>query len=49
MKRLLIALGLIATLCSEGYALEWLTDLETAMARAQKEKKAVLLDFFNPG
>ena len=45
MKQLLIVLGLIATLCSNARALEWLTDLPTAMARAQKEKKAVLLDF----
>lgn len=45
MKRFLIPLSLIATLCSEVHALEWITDLNTAMARAQKEQKAVLLDF----
>jgi thioredoxin-related protein len=45
MKRLLIVLGLIASLCSNARGLEWLTDLPTAMARAQTEKKAVLLDF----
>ena len=45
MKRLLILLGVSVTLCSNVCALEWLTDLPTAMARAQKEKKAVLLNF----
>jgi thioredoxin-related protein len=45
MKRLPIFLGLIAALCTDTRALEWLTDLPTAMERAQKEKKAVLLDF----
>ncbi len=29
-------------------AIEWLTDLEQALDRAQTENKAILLDFFNP-
>lgn len=45
MKRSLIVLGLIAAFCQQTCALEWLTDLPTALARAQKENKAVLLDF----
>jgi thioredoxin-related protein len=45
MKRRLIAVGLAATLCQTGFALEWLTDVPTAVARAKKENKAVLLDF----
>ncbi len=27
----------------------WETSLDTALARAKAEKRAVLLDFFNPG
>ena len=45
MKRLLVFLGLIAFVGSHASATEWLTDLPTAMARAQNEGKAVLLDF----
>ncbi len=45
MQRLLILLGLVALLCSDAHAVEWLTNLDTAMTRAQKENKAVLLDF----
>lgn len=45
MKRLLLVCGLICTLCSNACALDWVSDLSAAMARAQKEKKAVLLDF----
>lgn len=29
--------------------IRWETDMDTAVARARSEKKAVLLDFFNPG
>ena len=29
--------------------INWETSLETAKARATKEKKPILLDFFNPG
>ena len=45
MKRLLIRLGFMLLLCSSASATEWLTDLPTALARAKKENKAVLLDF----
>lgn len=45
MKRLLLVFGLICALCPNARALDWVSDLSTAMARAQKEKKAVLLDF----
>lgn len=44
MKRWLIFLG-VAAVCAQGFAVEWLTDLPGAMARAQKEQKAVLLYF----
>ena len=36
---------MIASLGSNAWAMEWLTDLPTAMAQAEKEGKAVLLDF----
>ena len=42
---MLMFLGAFAFLCADASASEWLTDLPTAMARAQKENKAVLLDF----
>jgi len=29
--------------------IQWETDKDTALTRARKEKKMVLLDFFNPG
>lgn len=29
--------------------IQWETDLDKALARARKEDKTVLLDFFNPG
>ena len=29
--------------------LQWQTDMETALQRADQEKKLVLLDFYNPG
>ena len=29
--------------------LKWETDMETALQRADQEKKLVLLDFYNPG
>ncbi len=45
MKRLLLFLGIFALLPFSSSATEWLTDLPTALARAQKEKKVVLLDF----
>ena len=45
MKRLLIGLCLMAAFCSDAFAVEWLTDVPTAMERAQKEQKAVLLFF----
>ena len=45
MKRLLMFAGALVFLCSDAAATEWLTDLPAAMARAQKENKAVLLDF----
>ncbi len=28
--------------------IEWLKDMENALARAKREKKPILLDFFNP-
>lgn len=45
MKRILLSLTLITAFCQQANALEWLTDLPTALARAKKENKAVLLDF----
>jgi protein disulfide-isomerase len=36
---------LIAAFCQQACALDWLTDLPSALARAKKENKAVLLDF----
>ena len=30
-------------------SIAWETDLQRALTRAQTEKRAVLLDFFNPG
>ena len=45
MKRILIGLSLAAGVCQQACALEWLTDLPTALGRAKKENKAVLLDF----
>lgn len=29
--------------------IQWETDMDKALARADKEDKTVLLDFFNPG
>ncbi len=29
--------------------IQWQTDMETALQRADQEKKLVLLDFYNPG
>jgi hypothetical protein len=34
---------------SMGNQIEWETDLDAALRRAQTEKKTVILDFFNPG
>ncbi len=31
-----------------GNQIKWETDMKTALSRAEKEKKSVLLDFFNP-
>lgn len=45
MKRWLVGLCLIGAVCQEAAALEWLTDVPAALARAKKEDKAVLLDF----
>jgi thioredoxin-related protein len=45
MKRILVGLSLLVTVCQPACALEWLTDLPTALTRAKKENKAVLLDF----
>ena len=45
MKRILLGLTLVAAFCGQAAALEWLTDLPAALARAKKENKAVLLDF----
>lgn len=45
MKRILLSLTLMAAFCVQACALEWLTDLPTALVRAKKENKAVLLDF----
>jgi protein disulfide-isomerase len=45
MKRILLSLTLVAVFCQQASALDWLTDLPTALARAKKENKAVLLDF----
>lgn len=28
---------------------EWIRDLKKGMEKAKKEKKVILLDFFNPG
>jgi hypothetical protein len=30
------------------HAIQWLTDLESALKKAKEESKLVLLDFFNP-
>jgi uncharacterized protein YyaL (SSP411 family) len=30
-------------------AVQWESDMEKALARAKKEGKPILLDFFNPG
>lgn len=32
-----------------GNSIKWETELKTALARAQAEKKQVLIDFFHPG
>ncbi len=32
-----------------GTAITWETEIKTALARSQSEKKPVLMDFFNPG
>src|SRR5215831_4223183 len=45
MKRILLGLTLVAAFWQQANALEWLTDLPTALARAKRENKAVLLDF----
>jgi protein disulfide-isomerase len=45
MKQILLSLTLVAAFCQQACALEWLTDVPTALARAKKENKAVLLDF----
>jgi protein disulfide-isomerase len=45
MKRLLICLALMAAVCPKASAVEWFTDLPTALTRARAEGKAVLLDF----
>jgi len=29
--------------------IQWETDLDKALARASKENKTILMDFFNPG
>jgi hypothetical protein len=31
------------------HKIEWERDMDTALERAKKENKPVLLDFFNPG
>jgi thioredoxin-related protein len=45
MKRWLLGLSLVLVVSQEACALEWLTDLPTALGRARKENKVVLLDF----
>lgn len=45
MKLLLLILAAAAGFCPKISATEWLTDVPAAMERAQKEGKAVLLDF----
>ncbi len=45
MKRLLLCLGLVMVMAPRVSALEWLTDVDAALARARTEHKAVLLDF----
>ena len=45
MKRLLMIVGVLASLGSDARALEWLTDVPSALSQAQREKKAVLLFF----
>lgn len=45
MKRIVLGLSLMIAVCQSAHALEWLTDVPTALARAKKENKAVLLDF----
>jgi hypothetical protein len=32
----------------EASAIQWLTDMGTALQRAKSENKPILLDFFNP-
>jgi hypothetical protein len=32
-----------------GNTIKWENEMHTALARAQSEKKQVLIDFFNPG
>jgi uncharacterized protein YyaL (SSP411 family) len=32
-----------------GNTIQWETDYENALRKAQAEKKPILLDFFNPG
>lgn len=32
-----------------GKTINWETEMEKALARAKKENRQVLLDFFNPG
>jgi thioredoxin-related protein len=45
MKRWLICLSLFATAIQNCSALEWLTDVPAALARARAENKVVMLDF----
>jgi protein disulfide-isomerase len=45
MKRLLICLSMVVTICHMASADEWLADLPAALSRAKSENKAVLLDF----
>lgn len=45
MKRLLICLSMVVTVCQMASAGEWLSDFPAALSRAKRENKAVLLDF----
>ena len=45
MRRMIWKMAALAALCVPAFAVEWMTDLEAAKAKAAAEGKAVLLDF----
>ena len=48
-KSSLIVLGCVAFLgASQAAEVKWVTDYGQALAKAQKEKKKVLIDFYSP-